>query len=277
METEVLNVQTTALQQITKGEIDMQISTAKQYPRSVTEFKKEALAMATMDEETAESCFYNLTRGGKEIQGPGVRLAEICGSAWGNMRYGARVIAEEGDFIVSQGVAHDLEKNVSATIENRRRITDKFGKKYSSDMIAVTANASCSIALRNAIFKVIPKTYINDIYEAAKKVAIGDAQTLNQKRTNAIEYFAKMGVTKERILETLGKQGVEDIDLVDYEKLIGLKTAIKDGDTTIEEAFPDPNKKSPSQSLSETLKEKADSLKKPETQPDKKDSNGLFK
>ena len=47
-----------ALEAITRGEIDCQISTAKKYPRSLTLFKERALAMATMDQETAESCIY---------------------------------------------------------------------------------------------------------------------------------------------------------------------------------------------------------------------------
>lgn len=55
------------LEQITRGEIDMQIATAKKYPRSISKFKAKALEMATLDEETAESCFYNLPREGKEI------------------------------------------------------------------------------------------------------------------------------------------------------------------------------------------------------------------
>lgn len=105
-------------------------------------------------------------------------------------------------------------------------------------MIGVTANAACSIALRNAIFKVIPKTFVDSLYQAAKKVAIGDAYTLESKRKAAIEYFAKLGVSEARILKTLNKEGIEDISLQDIEDLTGLKTALKDGDTTLDEAFP---------------------------------------
>lgn len=220
------------------AEIDIQISTARRYPRSISQFRKSALSMATADEETAASCFYSLPRGDKPISGPGVRLAEIVGSAWGNMQYGARIVAEENDFIVAQGVAWDLENNVKVTIEVRRNITDKRGRRYNNDMVGVTANAACSIALRNAIFKVIPKTFVDSIYQEAKRVAIGDASTLSSRRAAAIEYFGKMGVTPDRILSFLEKRDVEDINLQDIEKLLGLRTALKDGDTTIDEVFP---------------------------------------
>jgi len=223
---------------LARAEIDIQIATAHQYPRSITQFRREALAMATMDVDTAESCFYKLPRGGKIIDGPGVRLAEIVGSAYGNMRYGARIVGEEGDFIVAQGIAHDLEKNVAATIEVRRRIVNKQGRRFDTDMIGVTANAACSIALRNAIFKVIPRSFVNSIYESAKQVAIGDASTLVERRTRALETLAKMGAMEDRVLAMLGKAGIEDIDLTDLELLTGLRTAIKDGDTTVDQAFP---------------------------------------
>ena len=236
-EIEVMGV--SALDSITRAEIDVQIATAHQFPRSIKKFKQDALALATLDKETAGRCFYKLPRGGKIIEGPSVRLAEIAGSSWGNMRYGARIVSEDKEFIVAQGVAHDLEKNVSSSIEVRRRITNKHGRRYDSDMITVTANAACSIALRNAIFKVIPMALTNDIYQQAKNCAVGDASTLIERRTSALEYFSKMGIFDDRILATLGREGVEDIGLKDLETLTGLKTAIADGDITVDIAFPD--------------------------------------
>lgn len=223
---------------INMAEIDIQIATAHRFPRSITKFKEQALEIATMDEETAASCFYVIPRGGENIDGPGVRLAEIVGSVWGNMRYGARIVGEDDKFVTAQGGAFDLEKNVAVTIEVKRRIADKFGKKYSADMIANTANAACSIALRNAIFRVIPRAFIQSIYEAAKKAAVGDIQTLAGRRQKMLDHFGKMGVSKEKIFAAMGVSGIDDINLQILEKLIGISTAIKDGDLKIDDAFP---------------------------------------
>ena len=66
-----------ALSLITKAEIDVQISTAKAFPRSLTMFIQKATSMATLTEEIAASCSYALPRGGKNLEGPSVRLAEI--------------------------------------------------------------------------------------------------------------------------------------------------------------------------------------------------------
>ena len=77
---------------LSRAEIDQQIATARQFPRSVDRAMKNVLSLATMDEETAGECMYALPRGGKPIKGPGVRLAEIIQSQWGNNRVAARVV-----------------------------------------------------------------------------------------------------------------------------------------------------------------------------------------
>lgn len=231
-----------ALSEITRSEIDVQIATAKKYPRSVQKFRQDALSMATADKDIAASCFYKLKRKNSDgelayIEGPSVRLAEIVANAWGNLRFGARISAENEKEVVAQGIAHDLEKNVCNTIEVSRRITTKAGKRYGDDMIQVTKNAACSIALRNAIFKTVPFTYAKFIYEQAKKAAVGDTKTLGERRQSMLEAFTKMGVTKDQVLAHLEKGSIEDIGLSEIETMIGVFTAIKEGDTTIEEQF----------------------------------------
>lgn len=228
----------TALSTLLRAEIDTQISTAKSYPRSLKTFKARATSMATLDEETAGSMFYSLPRGGKRIEGPSARFAEIAAAAWGNMRFGSRVVNVDERMLTSQGVCHDLESNNVITIEVQRRITDKNGKRYNDDMIVMTGNAAGSIALRNAVLKVIPKAYWNPVFMEARKIAIGDARTLVTRRQQAFEYFAKLGVDAARVLAVLEKHSIDDVDLEDLETLTGLRTAIKDGDTSLEEAFP---------------------------------------
>jgi hypothetical protein len=238
-ETEIVEVdQNNVPMNVDNNQIDLQIRTARAYPRSLKAFSNTALAMATANVDVASSCFYCLPRGGKSIEGPSVRLAEIVGSAWGNLRFGARVIREDAKYIYAEGMAFDLERNVAMTIEIRRKITNKHGKKYTDDMITTTANAACAIALRNAIFKVVPKAFVDPIYNAAKHAAIGDIATLETRRHKMIDHFGKMGIVPERIFKAMGIEGLEDIDLKILEKLTGMNTAINDGDLKIDDAFP---------------------------------------
>ena len=226
-----------ALAQIIRAETDTQITTAKRYPRDFSLSKRKMLSLATLDEETAAGCFYKLNRQGKTIEGPSVRMAEIAISCFGNIKAGARVIANDGKTITAQGFCHDLENNVAVSVEVKRRITDKAGKTYSEDMQVVTGNAACAIAFRNAAYKVVPMALIKPVYEAAKKCAVGDLKTLADRRTAALKYFSSLGVNEKQVLGYLGKSAVDGIDLADVENLIGLSTAIKEGSTTVDEAF----------------------------------------
>lgn len=223
---------------LAKSEVEAQLDAAHKYPRSVKRFLNEATTLATFSKEIAASCMYALPRGGKVIEGPSVRLAEICISAYGNLHVGSRVVGAEEKEVVSQGVCWDLEKNNRVTIEKRRKITDKKGNRFNDDMINVTGNAGASIALRDAAFRIIPRTYVNIIYEAARKVAVGEASTLAARRAEVFDKLVKMGAMPDRILGRIGKSAIEDIGLGELQVLIGFGTAIHSGAEKVDDIFP---------------------------------------
>lgn len=234
---EISSMDSGTLQALQGAEIDSQIATARKFPRSIKAFRNNAMELATLDEKTAMECMYSLPRSGKKITGPSVRLAEIIASAWGNCRFGARVVEEQRDFVVAQGVFHDLEKNSFVSFEVKRRITDKYGNRYNTDMIGVTGNAACSVALRNAVFKGVPKALWQNVYEAAVATAFGQNMPIAQRRANAIEYFTKAGATKEKVFEALGVADEADITLDDLAWLVGLKNGIQEGEYSIDTVF----------------------------------------
>lgn len=238
-EMEVVKTDTTetALYLLTKAEIDTQIATAKAFPRSLTKFRDKALSMATFSEDIAAACTYALPRGGSKLEGPSIRLAEIVAASYTNVQYGGRVIANDGKMITAQGVCIDLENNVKATVEVSRKITDKNGKTYNQDMQVMTGNAAIAIAVRNAIFKVIPGALVSAIQDKAKEVARGTAETLVVRRDKAIAYFKSIGVKEEQLCAVLEIKKVGDIDLDKLETLTGMKTAIKNGEATVKSLF----------------------------------------
>ena len=222
---------------ITKAEIDVQISTAKAFPRSLTMFIQKATSMATLTEEIAASCSYALPRGGKNLEGPSVRLAEIVCATYGNIRSGARVISNDGKTITAQGICHDLETNNCVTVEVQRTILDKNGRPFKQDMQVVTGNAACAIAFRNAVFKVVPAALAQEIYDRAREVARGTAETLVVRRDKAIKYFRELGVKDAEICNVLGIIKIEDINLDHLQTLSGMRAAIKNGESTVKELF----------------------------------------
>jgi hypothetical protein len=225
-----------------RAELDTQISTAKAYPRDVKKCVADAVELATMDEDTAASCFYCLVRknkdGGKsEIKGPSIRLAEIVASCWGNLHAATRIVANDGKVITAEAVAWDLEKNVRLGAEVKRPIVTSTGRTFSTDMQVVTGNAACSIALRNAIIKVIPRSFIDRVYAEAVKYAVGDQKTLDKKRKTVFQRLNAMGIEETKIFAFFNKEKIEDFDLTDIEHLIGIGTSIKEGLLKIDEAF----------------------------------------
>lgn len=229
----------TAIGAITRSEVDAQISAAHRFPRSIGKFLRQATTLATVNRDVAESCLYSVPRDGKMLSGPSVRLSELCASAYGNLHYGARVIETDETHVTAQGIAWDLENNVRVTVETKRRITGRNGRRFSDDMITLTGNAAASIALRNALFRVIPRAYVNHVYERARELSIGNAQSLSDRRSEILARIAKAGVPQERVLTRLEKATVEDITLEDIEILIGLGNAIKEGSITLDAAFPE--------------------------------------
>lgn len=229
---------------LTRAEIDVQISTAKRFPRDVAKSLQNIKYLATIDQETMESMFYHLERkdaNGEttDIDGLSVRMAEICLTCWGNVKAATRIIANDGKKITAQGVCYDLENNVAVSSEVSRRITTKKGFTYSEDMQIVTGNAAAAIAFRNSVFKIIPKAVTkkltDEIRAELSKAVSGDR--LKESIAKTLRAFRKLGVEEAEVLSHLGIESKDGISSDMLVKLIGIGTAIKEGSATVDEVF----------------------------------------
>lgn len=226
---------------IEKANVDVQVATAKQFPRNITRAIQNSIVMATIDPDTAQTMRYALPRGGKPITGPSVHLAKLIVSNWGNIRAEAKVVQITDSQVVSRGTCWDLENNVATAIEVRRNIKSKNGQRFSDDMITVVGNAANSIAFRNAVFSTIPKAVTDKVYKAAQECITGDLSDeakLLQKRTNCLKFFNdEYGITEEEVIKLCGKQTVNQIKADEIALMLGIYQSLKDGDTTIEEVL----------------------------------------
>lgn len=231
--------------------IDLQIATAKSYPRDLTTFTEKAVKYATLTEETAEGCIYRRPVGkdknGKQkyAEGLSVRTAEIVFSTYGNIRAGARIVSQTERQVIAQGVCHDIENNVYVTTEVVESTVDKYGNPYDERMRLVTAKAAMAKARRDAIFQVVPKALAQPIEKAVRDILFGNTKTLTARREAAMAWVKKLPINdaENRVFAALGVKGVEDIGAKELELLTGLRTSIKENDSTPDEAFP-PIKKS---------------------------------
>lgn len=220
-----------------KSELEAAIDAAHRYKRSISSFREEVRSMALLNPETAQQMGYAKPQAGGTVKGPSTRLAEIVATAWGNLRYGFRVIETTDDTITAEAFCFDCEKNTGAKVTETKSIVGKNGR-YKPDMIVTTGKAACSIALRNAIFRVVPKVYVDEIYNEAMAVAYGQSVSLADVRQKCFMHVRGLGVTDDRILAVVKRPGIADVTMEDVATLRALCVTIKEGELTVEQAFP---------------------------------------
>jgi len=238
--------------QINRSEVESAVAIANAYPRSIAKVKEAVGLLACIDQETAKACFYSKPLGkNKDTQkeefatGPSIRLAEIAATQYKNIRFGTRIVETGEKWVTVQGICIDLENNISYTADVQRSIwsSKNGGYRYSQSMIETTTKAAGAIAVRDAIFKVIPLGLFASELKKIKATATG-ANTgvpVSERLTKAFTQFKVYKVSPEQIMEQLGIKTVEEATEEHLETLIGLYNAIKDNEITPEDAFT-PNK-----------------------------------
>lgn len=235
--------QPSALAALESAQIDVQVRTAHQFPRSLELFKKRSLAMATLDEEVAESCIYVRPVGKKDgkmqyAEGASIRMAEIVAASYGNIRVASRIIEQTDRFVKCEGVAHDLESNYAAKSEAVETTVTREGQPFSEGMRAVVAKACLAKAFRDATFKVVPRALCKPVYDAAKNIINGKDKPLSERIKRVQAWLASIKVDDARVFAVLEVKGWAEVSADQLTKLTGIKTSIGDGDTKIEDAFP---------------------------------------
>lgn len=269
---EALAVARNSLEQIERASIDIQIATAHQYPRSMELFRQRAEAMVTLDETTAASCIYRRPVGMKGNQvvyaeGESIRLAEIVAASYGNIRVAGRITEMNPRYVKAQGVAHDLESNMACTAEVVESTVGKSGAPYSERQRLLIAKVAQAKAIRDAIFKVVPKALCKPLADKAKLVAQGDAKTFESRRKAVGDWVKSLKIDAKRVWNAVGIRGVQDIDTNVLLLLHGIKTALEDNDITVDEAFPKPEAEAKDGSVADRVKERFD---KKDTKKDNK-------
>jgi hypothetical protein len=226
-----------------RAEIDIQITSAKAYPRDIRQSLKKAKDIVTMSEKVANSCIYAVPRKKKNektgqyedvlIEGPSIRMAEIMATTYGNIHAATRILEKNAKTLTAQAAAWDLETNFKLTEEVERGITygkshNKSGQTLSDDMQVTIGNAARSIALRNAILKVIPRSFTEEVYDEAKKMIAGDDKTLPERRKKMADAFAEINVNIETVLKYVKKKTLDQVTVADMPVLAGIYNAMKD-------------------------------------------------
>lgn len=221
------------------NDIDIQIKTANAYPRDLKKALGEAMALAS-DPAIAGGLEYHKERAGKVIEGPSIRLAEIVAYAWKNLRIADHIVAIGNREVTVEGICFDLERNVAVRREVTKSIMSRDGRRFSDDMIQVTAQAACATARRNAIFAVVPGSFVEQIREQGRRTLAGGTDTdkgASDAIANMFGSFRRIGVQASDVLRKIGKTSAGEIEPADLARLRGIMNSIKEGEATAEEIF----------------------------------------
>jgi len=215
--------------QMESAAIDIQISTAKAYPRVLSDVREKVLTLATIDQETAVSCHYAKPVGGKQIVGPSVRLAEIIVATYGNLRCKSYVVDEKLKSVTVRADAWDLESNSAISVEVTRSLMNKLGKRYPDHLVITTSNAALAIAYRNAVYKIVPMSLFKDQTNKIKAVAAGSGKTLQQQAVDCVNAFADYKIDEKEFLQIANLRRLDDITVDDIIGMRSVYTSLKDG------------------------------------------------
>ena len=242
---EATPIEANALETMERASIDVQIATAHRFPRSITKFIEKATEMVVVDAETAESCIYRRPVGRDEggsgqkfVEGESIRLAEIVAACFGNLRVGVIITEFNPRYVKAVGYAHDLENNYAVKAEVMESTVKKTGIPFSERMRVVVAKAAQSKAMRDAIFRVVPKSLCKPLVAKARQIIAGSARPLVVRREQVANWLKKLSIDDARIFAALDVAGIEEMGEDELELLTGIRTALKDNDITLDEAFP---------------------------------------
>lgn len=222
---------------VLKTQMEGAIEIARRYPRELKAVKKAVIDTATIDSQTAESCFYSLPRGGKLIEGVSIRFAEIVAYNWEHIMLESYCVSINQKSVTAEAKAWDMQKNLWARKQVSRRITDRNGNRYNDDMINVTIQAACAVAERNALLKIIPPAVLKDCEKFIKKKAVQSDDPLAIRVKKMFNFCIEMGITGEAVLDFLKKRDQREVTEDDLFKVRTAINGIKDGLSTISEVF----------------------------------------
>ena len=219
--------------------IQGQIMLAKMYPRQMDEvWRKVEGACSRL--KLAEAAIYQYARGGTNISGPSIRLAEALINAYGNAKSGFEVIESGDDSSRVRAYAYDMETNTiqerTFDVEHvryakgqRTRLTDP------RDIYETIAN-NASRRERACILALIPGDLQDYAVSLCMKTLEEKVDITPQKLADLLKAFAPFGVSRVMI-EARIQRHLDAITTTQYINLRSIYASLKDGIAKVDDFF----------------------------------------
>ena len=222
------------------------LQVAKQFPRDEN-LAYSKIMSACSSKSFAATALYSYPKGGQQVSGPSIRLAETLIRCWGNIESGLKELSQRDGESEMMAYTWDYETNTqfvkNFAVKHERKTKQKTTKLTDPrDIYELTANNG-SRRQRATMLAAIPEYIIEDAVNAVKLTLAGNNNEPIAVRVRKMTAaFSKYGVTQDMLEKYLGYE----LDLVDsdaFVELMGVFNSIKSGDFKASQYFSEMKKK----------------------------------
>lgn len=221
------------------AEVQASMVVAKSNPRNPVVATDRILNACTRP-SLAESALYQYAKGGMDITGPSIRLAETIAQNWGNIQFGIRELERTANESVMQAYAWDVETNVRKEITFSvplMRYTKKGSYKLEDPREIYEQNANqAARRLRACILSVIPGDVTESAIKQCEATLNSTADVSEDSIKKMLKAFEAFGVTKQMIEQRIQRR----IDSIRPAQMVSMKkiyASIKDGMSSVSDWF----------------------------------------
>ena len=188
----------------------------------------------------AERAVYSYPRGGQEITGPSIRLAEAIAQNWGNLQWGLREISQIGGQSTVQAFAWDMETNtrreVTFTVALKRDTKrGSYALTDSRDIYELVANQGAR-RMRACMLSLIPGDVIDAAVRQCQFTLQANVDMSKEGLQRTLDAFAEFGVTKTMIEKRFGRH-FESLGAGQIVLLRNIYASLRDGFGVVADYF----------------------------------------
>ena len=212
------------------AEVQGAIILAKKFPRNQRE-SYDRILNACQREGLAKEAMYSYARGGSNITGPSIRLAESIAQNWGNLQFGIVEMEQRSGESTVKAYCWDVETNTKQEkvfqVPHARH-TRQGTKKLEDprDIYELVANQGAR-RLRACILGMIPGDVIDAAVEQCEETLKAKVDLSPAAITKLVDAFGAYGVTKAQI-EAKIQRRMEAIEPGQVIQMRKIYTSLKD-------------------------------------------------
>ena len=221
-------------------EIQAAMIIAKRCPRDI-EAAYARIIQACRRARFAENALYEYPRGGTQITGPSIRMAELLAQNWGNLDFGIIELEQRDGESTTMAYAWDLETNTRQTkifqVKHERKARGGITKLDDPrDIYELVANMGAR-RMRACILGVIPGDIVDAAIEACElTLKTAEKEPLIDRVRKMSAAFLENGVSAELLERRLGHKlaATSEIEMVRLRKIY---VSLRDGMSKINDWF----------------------------------------